>query len=156
MWERRKDPAPAPQQVPPARAETPNPAPMPAGTSGRTAEPLVPRGCATIGKAVTIKGEIYSEEDLYIDGNVEGTLELKDSRLTVGPNGKAQSNIKAREVVIQGSVRGDVDAKHKITIRKDGNLVGDIRTSGIIIEDDAYFKGSIDIVKKEGEAAAAS
>ncbi|MGH9630425.1 MAG: bactofilin family protein [Bryobacteraceae bacterium] len=153
MWERRKEPASAPQQVPPARPETPSSAPMPAA-SGRTAEPLSPRGCATIGKAVTIKGEIYSEEDLYIDGNVEGTLELKDSRLTVGPNGKAQSNIKAREVVIQGSVRGDVDAKHKITIRKDGNLVGDIRTSGIIIEDDAYFKGSIDIVKKDGDTAA--
>ena len=111
---------------------------------------------ATIGKAVTVKGDIYSEEDLFIDGEVQGTLHVKDSRLTIGPNGKAQSNVKAREVVIQGKVQGNVEAQQKITIRKEGSLVGDIKTAGIIIEDDAYFKGSIDIVRKENEAAAAT
>ncbi len=115
----------------------------------RTVEPAAPpRVSASIGKAVTIKGEIYSEEDLFIDGKVEGVLELKDHKLTVGPNGRADTNITAREVVVQGVVHGNIDAQQKITIRKDGNVVGNIKTTGIIIEDDAYFKGSIDIVMK--------
>ncbi|HUS06815.1 MAG TPA: polymer-forming cytoskeletal protein [Bryobacteraceae bacterium] len=119
-------------------------APLPQAEPPRPA----PKGFATIGKAVTIKGEIYSEEDLYIDGEVEGTLELVNSRLTVGPSGRAKSNIRAHEVVVLGTIRGNVEAKLKITVHKDGNLVGDIKTSGIVIEDDAYFKGSIDIVKE--------
>jgi cytoskeletal protein CcmA (bactofilin family) len=97
---------------------------------------------------VTIKGEIHSEEDLYIDGKVEGLLDLKDHKLTVGPNGRADTNITAREVVVMGTVHGNIEAQQKITIRKDGNLIGNIKTTGIIIEDDAYFKGSIDIVMK--------
>ena len=113
------------------------------------------RAGASIGKAVTIKGDIYSEEDLFIDGEVQGSLHVKNSRLTIGPNGKAQSNVKAREVVIQGKVQGNVEAAQKITIRKEGSLVGDIKTAGIIIEDDAYFKGSIDIVRKDEAAAGA-
>ncbi|MEO8126486.1 MAG: polymer-forming cytoskeletal protein [Bryobacteraceae bacterium] len=113
--------------------------------------PPAPKSFASIGKAVTIKGEIYSEEDLFIDGRVEGLLELKEHKLTVGPNGRADTNITAREVVVQGTVHGNIDAQQKITIRKDGNVVGNIKTTGIIIEDDAYFKGSIDIVMKNGK-----
>jgi cytoskeletal protein CcmA (bactofilin family) len=109
-------------------------------------EPATP-GTA-IGKAITIIGDIYSEEDLFIDGQFRGNVELKDSRLTVGPNGKADSNVKAREVVILGQVFGDVEASQKITIRKQGSMIGNIRTTGIVIDDDAYFKGSIDIVRK--------
>ena len=95
-----------------------------------------------------IEGEIRSQEDLFVDGEVQGSVELKGGRLTIGPNGKAESNVKAREVVIMGQVRGDVEASQKITIRKQGSLVGNIRTTGIVIDDDAYFKGSIDIVRK--------
>ena len=105
------------------------------------------RAGATIGKAVRIIGEVVSGEDLFIDGEVQGSLEAKDAKLTIGPNGRAKSGMKAREVVIQGEVHGDVEATQKITIRKEGSLIGDIRTAGIIIEDDAYFKGSIDIVR---------
>ena len=139
MWNRKEEAAPAkpPQGTPAAQS------------LGRTAEPVpAPKPFAIIGKAVTIKGEIYSEEDLFIDGKVEGLLELKDHKLTVGPNGRADTNITAREVVVQGTVHGNIDAQQKITIRKDGNVVGNIKTTGIIIEDDAYFKGSIDIVMK--------
>jgi cytoskeletal protein CcmA (bactofilin family) len=110
--------------------------------------PAPPKTSASIGKAVTIKGEIHSQEDLYIDGKVEGLLDLKDHKLTVGPNGRADTNITAREVVVMGTVHGNIEAQQKITIRKDGNLIGNIKTTGIIIEDDAYFKGSIDIVMK--------
>jgi cytoskeletal protein CcmA (bactofilin family) len=93
-----------------------------------------------------IVGEIYSREELLVDGEVDGKLELQH-RLTVGPNGKVRATIKAREVVIFGNVQGDVEVSDKITIKKGGSLVGDIRTAGIVIDDGAYFKGSIDIVK---------
>ncbi len=107
----------------------------------------------TIGEDVSIIGDIYCEEDLFIYGEVRGALEIKNSRLTVGPTGKAESNVKAREVIILGSVKGDVEASSKITIRNQGSLVGNIKTSGIVIDDDAYFKGSIDIIRKPVPAA---
>jgi cytoskeletal protein CcmA (bactofilin family) len=106
-------------------------------------------GSATIGKAVMVKGQIYSREDLVIDGEVEGTVELQEHKLTVGPNGKVNAGIKAREIVVLGSIHGNVEAADKIDIRKDAKLVGDIKTARIVIEDGAYFKGSIDISKTE-------
>jgi cytoskeletal protein CcmA (bactofilin family) len=119
----------------------------------KTPEPESTRGQASIGKAVKINGQIYSKEDLYVDGDVEGTIELQEHRLTIGPNGKVHSAVKAREVVILGNVQGNVDASDKLEIRKDARLVGDIKTARIIIEDGAYFKGSIDIVKPEQSKA---
>ena len=114
------------------------------------AEPDAQRsGSATIGKAVKIVGQIFSREDLYVDGDVEGTIELLEHKLTVGPNGKVQAAVKAREVVALGTIQGNVEAHERLEIRKDAKLVGDIRTARIIIEDGAYFKGSIDIVKPE-------
>ena len=125
--------------------------------SAATSAPLPPtasqRAGTAIGSAVTIIGDIQSNEDLYVDGEVQGRLDVRNCRLTVGPNGRAKSHVQAREVVIQGQVQGDVEATQKITIRKTGSLVGNIKTSGIVIEDDAYFKGSIDIVRKEQEPA---
>jgi cytoskeletal protein CcmA (bactofilin family) len=119
---------------------------MPAGRM----EPEPSRGgTATIGKAVKIAGQIYSREDLYVDGDVEGTIELMDHKLTIGPNGKVHAGIKAREVVALGAIQGNVEASERIDIRKDAKLVGDIKTARIVIEDGAYFKGSIDIVKTE-------
>ena len=138
------------------RVTSPPPAPsepvketMPMSTSPvRTApEQDVSRGC--IGKSVTVKGQIFSREDLIVDGEVEGAIELNEHRLTVGPNGRVRAGIKAREIVVLGSIDGNVEAVDKIDIRKDAKLVGDIKTARIIIEDGAYFKGSIDIVKNE-------
>jgi cytoskeletal protein CcmA (bactofilin family) len=143
MWDRNKKAEPAAEP----------PAPAPAAPPVRMAQPE-PRTGATIGKAVKIVGDVIAGEDLYIDGEVTGTLEAKNSRLTIGPNGKAKSDVRAREVVIQGQVHGNVEALQKITIRKEGSLVGNIKTAGIIIEDDAYFKGSIDIVRNANDAAA--
>jgi cytoskeletal protein CcmA (bactofilin family) len=113
----------------------------------RTYDPPAPAGSATIGKAVMIKGQIFSREDLVIDGEVEGTVEAQEHRVTVGPNGKVQASVKAREIVVLGTITGNVEATDKIDIRKDARLVGDIKTARIVIEDGAYFKGSIDIVK---------
>ena len=104
---------------------------------------------ATIGKAVKIVGQIYSKEDLYVDGEIEGTVEALEHKLTIGPHGPVHAGIKAREVVALGNITGNVEASDKIEIHKEAKLVGDIRTARIIIEDGAYFKGSIDIVKPE-------
>ncbi|HLG98006.1 MAG TPA: polymer-forming cytoskeletal protein [Bryobacteraceae bacterium] len=112
------------------------------------------RGPAVIGKSVMIKGQIFSREDLTIDGEIDGSVELHEHRLTVGPNGKLQAGVKAREVVVLGTIHGNVEASDKIDIRKDAKLVGDIKTMRIVIEDGAYFKGSIDIVRPEAKAAA--
>ncbi len=116
-------------------------------------EPESRGGSATIGKAVKIAGQIFSREDLYVDGDVEGTIELMDHKLTVGPNGKVHAGVKAREVVALGAIQGNVEASERIEIRKDAKLVGDIKTARIVIEDGAYFKGSIDIVKSEPKVA---
>jgi cytoskeletal protein CcmA (bactofilin family) len=112
----------------------------PTGSSG---------GTATIGKAVMIKGQIFSREDLVIDGEMEGSVEAQEHRVTIGPNGKVHAGVKAREIVILGAIQGNVEATEKIDIRKDARLVGDIKTARIVIEDGAYFKGSIDITKGE-------
>lgn len=106
-------------------------------------------GVAVLGKSVMVKGQIFSREDLTIDGEVEGTVELQENRLTVGPNGRVQATVKAREIVVLGTIHGNVEATEKIDIRKEAKLVGDIKTQRIVIEDGAYFKGSIDITKPD-------
>lgn len=153
MWNRKKDeelpPRPAPVQPAPVQQSKEG---IPMSTSpNRSFDPPshVPSGSATIGKAVMVKGQIYSREDLVIDGEVEGTVDVQEHRLTVGPNGKVVAGIKAREIVVLGSIQGNVEAADKIDIRKDAKLVGDIKAARIVIEDGAYFKGSIDIVRAE-------
>ena len=132
----------------------------------RTEEPLAPapqippmravpetRASAAIGPSMRIKGEIRTQEDLLVDGEVEGLMESQNL-VTVGAKGKVKANIKAREVVIYGEVRGNVEVSHKIAIREQGSLIGDVKSAGISIDDGAYFKGSIDIVRPEPKAAA--
>jgi len=155
-------PAPRPAAQPANRPAAPPPNPIEAKKEApplstmpfKTPEPESTRGQASIGKAVKINGQIYSKEDLYVDGDVEGTIELQEHRLTIGPNGKVHSSVKAREVVVLGNIQGNVDASDKLEIRKDARLVGDIKTARNIIEDGAYFKRSIDIVKPEQAKAA--
>lgn len=113
----------------------------------------------TIGPSMVIKGDILSSEEIFVDGEVEGKLDLQQG-LTVGPHGKVKANIKAREVIVSGDVRGNVIVSEKITIHRNGSLIGDIKTAGIVIDDGAYFKGSIDIIRsslptKAAEAKAA-
>jgi len=111
---------------------------------------------AVLGKSVIVKGQIFGREDLTIDGEVEGTVELQEHRLTIGPNGKVTAGVKAREVVVQGTIHGNVEARDKVEIRKEAKLVGDIRTARIVIDDGAYFKGNIDIVRSDLAKAAAA
>jgi cytoskeletal protein CcmA (bactofilin family) len=102
---------------------------------------------ATIGKSLVIKGEVTGSESLYIDGRVEGAINLPGNRVTVGRNGQVQANINAKEVVVLGKVKGNVTASDRVDIRNEGSLGGDVVCQRISIEDGAWFKGSIDIRK---------
>jgi cytoskeletal protein CcmA (bactofilin family) len=150
MWNKRNDePTTSGPQVEPARSPAPTPIAAPATPAAATSGP---KQTAVIGPSMTIKGEIRAREELLVDGEVEGQLESQ-SLLTVGPNGKVRGNIKARQVAIFGSVRGNVEVTEKIAIREQGSLIGDIKAAGISIDDGAYFKGSIDIVRPEPKVA---
>jgi cytoskeletal protein CcmA (bactofilin family) len=158
MWNKREEPpAPRPASAPPAPAPPlpeikKEPTPV-SSTSFRTPDTDA-RNSATIGKAVKIIGQIFTKEDLYVDGDVEGTIESQDNKVTIGPNGRVQASIRAREVIILGQVQGNVETADKVDIRKDAKLVGDIVTARISIEDGALFKGSIDIKKAEPKSSA--
>src|SRR5438094_9772062 len=115
------------------------PAPRPVTTS--TADQ------ATIGKSLVIKGEVTGSESLYIDGRVEGSINLAGNRVTIGRNGIVSANINAREIVVLGKVRGNLTASDRVDIRSDGSLTGDVVAARISIEDGAFFKGGIDIRK---------
>ena len=100
---------------------------------------------ARLGASLHVKGEISGNEDLHIDGSVEGLIQLEDRKLTVGASAKLTADVVAREVVVYGSVKGNLRARDRIEIKKDGSVVGDLTTARIMIEDGAYFKGSIEI-----------
>lgn len=162
MWNRRKEevPPPRPASAPaPVAASEPAKEGIPMSTApSRLNEPRPETqraNTAILGKSVVVKGQIHGREDLTIDGEVEGTIELQEHRLTIGPNGKVSAAIKAREVVVLGTVQGNVETREKIEIRKEARVVGDIRTARIVIEDGAYFKGSIDITRVETPKPAA-
>jgi cytoskeletal protein CcmA (bactofilin family) len=161
MWGDKKPVAPArtplPQQPRPtvttapsfsgeAKTMAPLDSTYPATTSGTTAR---------LGASLHIKGEITGNEDLQIDGSVEGLVQLEDRKLTVGASARVTADIIAREVIVYGNVKGNLRARDRIEIKKDGSVVGDLTTARIMIEDGAYFKGSIEI-DKTGDAAADS
>jgi cytoskeletal protein CcmA (bactofilin family) len=102
---------------------------------------------ATIGKSLIVKGEVSGSESLYIDGKVEGAINLPGNRVTVGRNGQVAANISAREIVVLGKVRGNCQASDRVDIRSEGSLTGDVIAARISIEDGAFFKGGIDIRK---------
>ena len=110
-------------------------------------------GSARLGASLHVKGEITGNEDLAIDGSVEGLVHLEDRKLTVGASAKLTADIIAREVVVYGNVKGNLRARDRIEIKKDGSVVGDLTTARIMIEDGAYFKGSIEIDKSGDEGA---
>src|SRR6185436_13043384 len=106
---------------------------------------------ATIGKSLVIKGEVTGSESLYIDGRVEGSINLPGNRVTIGRNGVVAAHINAREIVVLGKVKGNVNASDRVDIRNEGSLGGDVTCQRISIEDGAWFKGGIDI-RKAGQA----
>ena len=144
-WSRQNSAPDSPASEPrplEAVANPPKPA-SPAATKPRV---------TALDRSSIIKADISAEEDLYLDGNVEGTLELGNYRLAIGPNGVVNASIRAREVDISGSVHGNVEATGRIYIRANARLVGDLKMAGVVIEDGAYFKGSIDITQSRDRA----
>ena len=138
----------------PARPATTPAAPSydpPARTSTSSAPVANSADQATIGKSLVVKGEVTGSESLYIDGKVEGAINLPGNRVTVGRNGQVSANITAREIVVLGKVRGNMTASDRVDIRSEGSLTGDVAAQRISIEDGAFFKGGIDIRKPGSE-----
>src|SRR6202020_1900011 len=139
----------------PVRPSTPvtsfEASPTRSATVGSSNAAAVPTGeQATIGKSLIVKGELTGSESLYIDGKVEGAINLPGNRVTVGRNGQVAANIVAREIVVLGKVRGNCQASDRVDIRSEGSLTGDVIAARISIEDGAFFKGGIDIRKPGG------
>jgi cytoskeletal protein CcmA (bactofilin family) len=111
-------------------------------------------GAAVIGKSVQIRGEVKGSEDLLVDGQVEGTITLTESRLTIGPN--VAAHVAARDVVVLGTLNGDITATGRIELRQGSNLIGDISAARLSIEENAVFKGKVDLVQTNSKPSAPS
>ncbi len=111
---------------------------------------------ASIGKSVEIRGEVKGSEDLVVDGHVEGTITLTDSRLTIGPTARVDADVSARDVVILGILNGNVSAGVRVELRKGGNLTGDIRSARLSIEEGSIFSGKVDLTQASTPAASKS
>src|SRR6266436_3232676 len=148
MWKPTNQPTTPGRPAEPERPATP-PTTSPVSEAPATPRPLATSTAdqATIGKSLVIKGEVTGSESLYIDGRVEGSINLSGNRVTVGRNGVVAANINAREIVVLGKVRGNLTASDRVDIRSDGSLTGDVVAARISIEDGAFFKGGIDIRK---------
>jgi cytoskeletal protein CcmA (bactofilin family) len=108
-------------------------------------------GLAQIGKSVVIKGELSGSEDLYVDGQVEGSIALKGNSLTVGPSGQVKASVDAKGVVVQGKLEGNIHASDRVELRKSAVMSGDIATQRISIEDGAFVKGKVEIQRADGK-----
>lgn len=141
MWERKEETTPQQPSTPAARQ------PVASETMER-----VQTAQARIGQSLKLKGDITGNEDLYIDGEVEGKIELKDNSLTIGPNGKVHADVSARSITILGKLQGSIRVADRTEIRKTGTLEGDLVTARIVVEEGAMFRGTVDIIKT-GEQA---
>ena len=106
---------------------------------------------AHLGKSVTIKGEVSGSEDLYLDGQVDGSIDLKGNRLTLGPNGRVKANINARSAVIHGKLEGNITASDRVDLKQSAIVTGDIVTQRISIDEGAFFQGGVDISRAAGQ-----
>jgi len=103
---------------------------------------------ASLGKSVIIKGDVSGSEELYVDGQVDGSINLEGNRLTIGPNGRVKANVVAKSVTIAGKLDGNIRATDRVDLRQTAVVLGDIATQRIAIEDGAYFKGGVDIQRE--------
>jgi cytoskeletal protein CcmA (bactofilin family) len=139
MWKRDeavRPPAPAPSAAPATPVAT---------ASGYENRSLGPRDIVNIGKSIVIKGELSGGEDLTIEGQVEGKIELKDHSLTIGPNGRIRATVFAKSVIVLGEVLGNVTATDKVDLRDKGSVDGDIISPRVAIAEGAHFRGSVDM-----------
>src|ERR1700745_757486 len=151
MWKR--DEAVRPTTGQPA-APPPNPTPTVAAPPQREAGNSMEKDIVNIGKSVVIKGELNGSEDLTIEGHVEGTIQLREHVLTIGPNGRIKAQVFAKAVIVLGEVTGNVTASEKVDIRDNGSVDGDIISPRVAIAEGAHFRGSVDMQRKGGTATA--
>ena len=102
---------------------------------------------ARIGKSVVIRGEVKGSEDLFVDGRIEGTISLSESRLTIGPNAVLAADLTAKDVLVLGQVQGNVIATGRVELRAGCQLIGDVRALRLAIEDNAVFRGKVDLTQ---------
>jgi len=149
MWDKKKPDSP----------QAASPEPKNLATNKESTEAMRPldapvdRAAGWLGSRLHVKGDIIGTEDLLIDGSVEGLIQLGDRKLTVGRTAMVTADINARDAVVYGYVRGNVSAKGRVEIRKDGSVIGDLTTAQIMIEDGADFKGSIEIDRRAAKEA---
>src|SRR6186713_2867553 len=152
MWKRDEAVRPTGGQP----ATTPPPAPVGAPSPRVEARQTMEKDNVNIGKSVVIKGELNGSEDLTVEGQVEGTIQLKEHVLTIGPNGKIKAQVFAKSVIVLGEVTGNVTASEKVDIRDKGSVDGDIISPRVAIAEGAHFRGSVDMQRKSGAPAAAT
>jgi cytoskeletal protein CcmA (bactofilin family) len=149
MWKRDESVKPAQPTSPNATASTPESSAVRTETTRQQERDMV-----NIGKSVIIKGELTGSEDLTIEGQVEGKVELKQNVLTIGPNGRIKAQIVAKAVVVQGEVTGNITATERVDIRDAGSVDGDLSAPRVAIADGAHFRGSIDMQRTGGSRPA--
>lgn len=154
MWKRDESvkPTPPPPAPPAPVAPQATAPPKPTGE----VRPQIERDKVNIGKSVVIKGELSGSEDLTIEGNVEGKIELRENILTIGPNGKIRAEVFAKAVVVLGEVVGNVTASEKVDIRDNGSVDGDIISPRVAIAEGAHFRGSVDMQRAGAAKPAAA
>ncbi|HEX6901049.1 MAG TPA: polymer-forming cytoskeletal protein [Thermoanaerobaculia bacterium] len=159
VWKKSDDPPsqnPTPAPTNPPRPAAPAPAPGPAPVSSASSEAPRQTGRATIGPSIFIKGDLSGEEDLVIEGRVEGKVDLKQNNVTVGKNGKVRADVFGRVVTIEGEVSGNVFAREQAILRQSGEIRGNITAPRVVLEDGSRFKGSIDMEAPKENASSAS
>lgn len=154
MWKRDESVKPA---TPPSPAPAAPAVPAPTSQT-RDSRNSIERDMVNIGKSVVIKGELSGSEDLTIEGNVDGRIDLRENVLTIGPNGKIKAEVFAKAVIVLGEVTGNVTASEKVDIRDNGSVDGDIASPRVAIAEGAHFRGSVDMQRggtaKPGQTAA--
>ena len=154
MWKPRPDEKPVSSTSPTQPTLAPPTAPAGPSKETHSLEPAKlsqafrADAAAHIGKSVLVKGELSGSEDLYLDGEVEGTIELHNHTLVVGPNGRVRANFSAREVIMHGRAEGNVTGTERVELKRSCVLSGDIVTQRVVIEDGAFFKGSVDLQRE--------
>ena len=154
MWKRDEAVRPAAGQPGTPQPQTPA-APVPASHHPDASHQKMESDIVNIGKSVVIKGELNGSEDLTVEGQVEGTIQLREHVLTIGPNGRIKAQVFAKSVIILGQVSGNITASDKVDIRDNGSVDGDIVAPRVAIAEGAHFRGSVDMQRKSAPAAAA-
>jgi len=151
MWKRDQAPKPESETLSaPASTQAASQTATPPAPATQYATPSAP---SSIGRSVVIKGELSGTEDLTIEGTVDGTIELRGNKLTVGPGGQVQASISAKTIAVLGKVTGDITATEKISILEDGSVEGDLTAPSIAIADGAHFRGSVDMQRSNAGAS---